>query len=136
MLVAFVSVMHLMWAILLIMNGGPLHFTATNLLSFLIPDWHTRVGVYMVVSVLPALRLIWPRSLLAHMSTSPQLLVLMTSAISAFAAILVGHYADGTIRDSEFIAADQAVYLVLSVFYALESIERYHRATREFNVRN
>lgn len=118
--------MHLVWALLLWAHGSELAITATHVVTQLIPTWQARSVVYAAVALLPLISLRWPGSVAGLVSTLPQLLLLMTSGVSALVAISTGQYADGVQRDRTFIAADQSIYLVLAVLYAIESIDRFH----------
>ena len=126
MLVAFVSIMHIMWGILLLVHCGDLQITATNTIRHLMANYEHRAILYLVSGLLPMILLWRPGSVYGLLSVLPQQVLLILSGISAIVAITSGHYADGTVRGTTFIAADQGIYIVLAIFYALESLDRYH----------
>lgn len=126
MLVCFVAIMHILWAVLLMVNGGPIATTATFLLRSLVPLHELRALIYLVSGLLPVV-LIWrPGSVLGLISVMPQQILLLLSGISAVIAISSGHFADGVVRSPIFIAADQGIFIVLAVLHVFESLDRFH----------
>lgn len=126
MLVLFVSVMHVFWGVMLLLNGGAIGTTATSVFRQLVPNYGLRALIYLVAGLLPSVLIKWPGSLAGLFSCLPQQILLIFSAISATVAITSGHYADGTVRGWIFIAADQAIYILLAVLYSAEALDRYH----------
>jgi hypothetical protein len=111
---------------LLLLNGGALHITATTVAVYLLPEYQTRAAIYIVSGLLPLILLWKPGSLIGLLSVLPQQLLLISSGISIIVAITSQRYADGVLRGWKFIAADQMIYLIFAVFYAFESIDRFH----------
>lgn len=126
MLVFFVSVMHVLWGILLLVNGGPISTTATSLLRHLLPDYELRAIVYILAGLMPATLLRWPGSVTGLLFCLPQQVLLILSAISAMVAITNGQFADGIDRGWIFLMADQGIYILLALLYSFEALDRYH----------
>lgn len=129
MLIVFASLMHLLWALMLGLHQSGLPIAATSVLSYLVPDYLWRMALYSIAALLPAV-ILRPHDktnvALDILSVIPQQLLLICSGISAVVAITTGRYADGVMRSPLFIAADQGIYIVLAILYALESIDRIY----------
>lgn len=125
MLVAFASLMHLLWGVLLLTNGGGLHIAATGAMVTLIPSYEIQAIVYIASALLPLMLLWRPGSVAGLIRVSPQCALLILSGASAIVAITSCAYADGTPRPWPFIMMDQGIYLVLPLLYAFESIDRF-----------
>lgn len=126
MLVLFVSLMHILWGILLLIHGDGIGTTSTSVLRHLIPEYSARALIYLTAGLMPAVLLKYPGSLTGLFSCLPQQILLIFSAISSMVAITSGQYADGTPRGWIFIAADQAIYILLAILYSAEALDRYH----------
>lgn len=126
MLVFFVSITHLLWGILILVNQGPIQTAATSVFAHFVPIWQLRAICYIVSALLPLTLLRWPGSVIGLLSAVPQQSLLIMSGISAIVAISSGMYADGTVRSPIFIGFDQGIYILLSVFHAKETFDRYH----------
>lgn len=126
MLVAFVSMMHLIWGFLLLINGHSVPITATSVIAYLVPNYEYRAYLYIISALLPVVLLLKPGSIVGLLSVLPQQILLITSGISSIVAITSGHFADGVTRDWHFIAMDQSMWLVIALFYTFESLDRYH----------
>ena len=126
MLVAFVSAMHVYWGIMLLIHGGAIGTTATAVLRQLVPAYDERAIIYIVSGLLPLVLLWRPGSVAGLLSVLPQQILLILSGISVIVAISSGNYADGTHRGPAFISMDQGLYIMLAIFYVIESLDRYH----------
>lgn len=126
MLVCFVSIMHILWGALLLWNGAPIPTTSTAVFRLILPSYEARALIYIAAGLFPAVLLRWPGSLSGLLSCLPQQILLILSAISAMTAIFNGQFADGTVRGPLFLAADQAIYILLAVLYSAETLDRYH----------
>jgi hypothetical protein len=129
MLVCFASIVHIIWGVLLLVNGGALHITATSTLYEMVGAGHYefRAWLYIVAGALPIVLVVRPRwSLAGLVACFPQLTLLALSGVSALTAITSGVYPDGTARSWPFIAMDQIVYVVLPILYAFETLDRFH----------
>ena len=127
MLVLFVSLMHMWWGILLLLNGGALHIAATSALLEIVGPGHStaRAITYIIAGILPSILLWRPGSVAGLLSVLPQQFLIILSAISAIVAITAGRYPDGTIRPALFIAMDQGIYIIAAVLHAMETADRY-----------
>lgn len=130
MMVCTMSVMHIAWGVLLLVNMGGLHITATSAMYYFLGGaaYETRAFMYMAVGFLPLMLLSGPRwPKLNAMACIPQLAMLMLSGISAVVAISLGHYPDGTVplNPHYFMGMDQGIYILLPITYAWEIIDRY-----------
>jgi hypothetical protein len=128
MLVLFVSMMHILWGLTLIANGGALHITATSALLEIVGPGHyfLRGMMYITAALLPAVLLWKPGSVIGLLSVFPQQVLIILSGISAIVAITAGHYPDGVERSPYFIMMDQGIYIIAAFLHALESIDRYN----------
>lgn len=127
MLVLFVSLMHILWGCMLLLNQGPLDISAAWAFRELVGHghWQLRAACYIVAGLLPAVLLKWPGSIIGLISCLPQQLLLILSGISAMVAIANGHFADGVIRPSSFIAMDQGIYAIAAMLYSMEALDRF-----------
>lgn len=130
MIVCFASLMHILWGVLLLINMGGLHITATATFYSLIPNYETRALVYMLSGTLPAILIFKPRwSFLGLAACLPQLVMLLGSGVAAVNAVTIGVYPDGTVVSGNahlFILMDQGIYIILPLMYAFESLDRFH----------
>jgi len=126
MLVCFVSMLHILWGLLLLMNGGNIDTAATSIFRHMIPSYEIRAVCYLIGGLLPLTLLYKPGSVVGLFSCLPQQLLLLMSGTSALVAITSGKYADGVLRPHTFIGMDQAVYILLTVLYAFEALDRFH----------
>lgn len=102
--------LHLIWSILLLVSDAPKSTTAIYTLSQLFPN---RYGLSIVLVVVAGCALY---GLFKHTSgvtdrvllLAPQQLILGISAAGAIRAVALGQFADGTVRSSAFLLADQA----------------------------
>lgn len=128
MLVCFASLMHILWGVLLILNAGVVHITASATLYQAIGDGHmVNAVIYIVAGSLPLILVIRPKwNLTGLVACGPQLVLLALSGTAALAAVTSGQYADGTVRSWVFILMDQGIYMILPVLYAFETLDRFH----------
>lgn len=133
MLVAFVSIMHIVWGVALYAHGSPVLTTGTSVLRDIVGAGHydLRACVYVLSGLLPLVVLWRPASVVGLLSLLPQQTLLVFSGIGAVVAISSGHFADGVPRGAAFLVMDQGVYVLLAVLHAFESLDRYHDRLRE-----
>lgn len=129
MLVLFVSLLHILWATLLLLNQGALHIAATWALVEMVGPghWLLRAFLYASAGILPILLCKYPGSILGLLSVLPQQALVTLSGISALVAITNGHYADGVARPALFIMMDQAPYIVLAILHAIETLDLWKK---------
>ena len=72
-------------------------------------------GLLGAATLLPLRRPWWNTWLMV----GPQFWLLLDAAVCAIVAIVAGQYADGTVRDSWFLLADQGMYPLLLVAYSV-----------------
>jgi hypothetical protein len=122
--------MHVLWGVLLMVHRGSIDTAATSLFRHIAPCYQFRAIAYIVSGLLPLVLLRWPGSILGLFSCLPQLIMLLMSGVSAITVITAGAYADGTVKPPIFIAMDQAIYILLAILYAFETLDRYHERPR------
>lgn len=129
MLVCFASLMHILWGVILLINHGGLHITATSTLYSLMgpSTYDARATVYFVSALLPAVIALRPKwTITGLVACLPQLALLVLSGISALVAVTSESYPDGTERSWKFILMDQGIYMILPILYAFETLDRFH----------
>ncbi len=128
MLILFASLMHILWGVLILCNGTGLPISATRVLLELIPAFWVRALIYIGAGLLPLLRWVYPGKAVVITALLPQQLLLILSGIGAIVSVTTGMYADGAARSPLFIAADQAIYVILAILYSFESIDRLNES--------
>jgi hypothetical protein len=124
--VLLASVLHLMWAALLVVDSAAERSTPVHIVS-LVFGGPTRTAVVLVV--VATLAMIFP--FLRHRVTNhalalmliPQQMVLLLSAGNGIRATAISHYADGVGRPWAFILADQLPVILLAVLYSVAVLE-------------
>ncbi len=116
------------WAIAMAMDPSVLNITAVN--TFL-PYFHLSLGPYdshtfhrwilaiilFMTGTCSMLAFKYKRKLHTLLALVPQQFVLFLSAGGALHAIILGQFADGTVRSSGFLLADQSSIIILAVFH-------------------
>lgn len=125
MLILLVSLLHILWGIAVLLNGGPIGVSATWAFTQIVGKEHfyLRALTYITAGILPVLMWLKPGTCLGMVSVFPQQVLVMLSAVSALAAILNGHYADGVMRPYTFIAMDQSIFIILAILHAETCID-------------
>jgi hypothetical protein len=123
--VALVSFMFALWAVLLISSGKAAHANPVSPVVAFTGGWEIATGVLLAAAV-PAQPVVWlPRrasrwpSWLLLLALTPQQLVLLISAVGGIHAAAAGHYADGTVRPWQFIVTDQLPVILLAIIYTV-----------------
>lgn len=115
-------VLHLTWAILILIDRTALFATATDGLVDLVTNRYVLVGILLVTSLLA----IYGTTKSHYIAWFiPQQIVLAASAVNAFAAIVNAQFADGVVRSRSFIGADQVIVIVIAIFYGCSVLD-YH----------
>ena len=118
----FITILHVLWGAAALISP----ITVTTPMAFLL-DLFGQRGTGVVLLTVAGLATVgisrpgWRGLLLG----SFQNIALGLSASCAVVSIILGHYPDGTIRDSWFIFADQLPIIVLAVLHAI-SLGLYH----------
>ena len=132
-MVYYACVLHLAWAVLLVVNPAAGHSTPVAGVESVAggrwPAVVVLVGVAVAAAIAIALFFTHDHPVVLPALLVPQQLVLFLSAGSGLHAAAVEHYADLTPRPWEFIAADQLPVVLAAFLYtvALVSIARYQR---------
>lgn len=104
-------------------------YDATNLqiLHHIVPVHVALLLIMVVVPTIAAVGFMAEKKVTTLLCLVPQQLLLYLSAGSGIRAIVLGQYADGTMRSHAFIAADQGLTVFLAVFHtwAMMLILRY-----------
>lgn len=106
--------LHLFWAAMIALDRAALNANAINALYRYIQSPIVLAGLLVTSSVLAGVALVI-RSAWSPLLLIPQQIVLMASASGSIDSIWIGQFADGVIRSSVFIAADQIYAVILAV---------------------
>ena len=126
------TLQHIVWLILLSISEAPIHTAPMSALAFLgrpgavivllvsvvgslfgLGYWHPMLNKFPTIN--PAFLLL------------PQQMILTASALTACVLIYQGHYADGVIRPSTFIAADQVGGIVIAICHTTAIIRTFRK---------
>ena len=117
--VTVAALMHLVWAYCLLVDPSSINVTAMYGIKFLALSLPTTILVLYAVAALALcalpLRSGWGRVL----CILPQQVILLISAVGVLRAMWFGEFADGTLRTSPFLIADQIPVLLLAGFHML-----------------
>lgn len=129
-IVAFASMLHYSWAVLLVVDRSASAPTAIHTLDVICGGRYRAAFTLCVVAtsaiVYPFLRRRASARLMAVMLI-PQQAVLLMSAFSGIFATAVQHYADGVLRPWPFILADQAPVILAALLYTAMVLEAARR---------
>lgn len=123
-IVWYAIVLHAAWGVMLLFNGDALGATAThyfhNCNRFVVS------AVFLTVAVLAAWSVTRKTvNMTTLLALLPQQLILMVSAWTACVAIWDSSYADGVIRPTLFILADQLPIILTMVIHTATIIEMH-----------
>ena len=128
----FAVTLHFVWAIVLFVTPSARHTTGVWALSQLFPNRFGLAILLLVVAGCATASLFMRISLAKILMLAPQQIFLGISAAGAIRAMVVSHFADGTIRPTGFLVADQVpVVLALLVHSATISYLALARAWGE-----
>lgn len=124
-IVLTVSILHLIWAGLLLSSLAAAHSTPVEAVVSVL---HSRVGAIIALAGTGVLALAaaWYHESPAHppigrrllaLALIPQQVLLIISAGGGIAAAVRGHYADGVTRPWQFIAGDQLPVILIALLY-------------------
>lgn len=121
-MIALVSTIHLAWGIIILTYG---HIPPTNTLFPLSKLFVFPFGaISLILSSCLAIYSLKKSSIYSSFLVLPQQFFLLLSTVGVITAIVTSSFADGVVRDWQFIASDQIVWLVLIVFYTYNIITR------------
>jgi 4-amino-4-deoxy-L-arabinose transferase-like glycosyltransferase len=118
--------LHLMWALLLNIDGSAANVTSIASTRYLLPKPLTSIAM-IVVAFAALYGAIWEANRnRAWKWMIPQQILLMVGAMGAVEAVWDGQFADGVVRSRSFIAADQwdMVWATILHTLAMASIAR------------
>jgi len=125
-IILYACILHLMWAILLLINPMAGNATALAILLQIFGGPIRTAVILFVVAVtamwFPFLRYTVSKRALAFMLIPQQLVMLMSAGNGIYAAA-VGHFSDGVARAHEFILADQLSVILLALLYSVAILE-------------
>lgn len=121
-MIAMVSMVHLMWGVIILTYGHIPQSTTLAPLSklFVFPYGATT----LIVSSLLAMYSLRVKNRFASLLIIPQQFLLILSTVGVITAIVTSSFADGVVRDWQFIFVDQVVWIVLMAFYTYSIITR------------
>jgi hypothetical protein len=125
-IVMFASLLHLVWAGLLLFDKSAGNSTPVAILTKVCGGPYRTAFVLVVVAVaamiFPFIRYRISTSAMSLMLIPQQTLLLMSAGAGVYAAV-VRHYADGVIRPWPFILSDQLPVILLAVLYTVAVLE-------------
>lgn len=125
LIILYAIVLHLTWAVLLLIDADTGFATAVHTLEFFVVPARA-TDMYLSVAVFALVGLIYPKGIFSSLCLLPQQLVMMISAGGAAWAMWLGQFADGVQRSHSFIIADQAPAVIAAILhtYAVVMIAR------------
>lgn len=127
--VLFAIVLHLFWAVNLLIDLSPLGVNAINALHRFIQPPPLLIAVLIGVAILAAIGILH-RSPFAVLLLIPQQAILFMSASGAVESAWLGQFADGVLRPHTFIASDQVYSVLLALCHTSAIIMHAMRTTR------
>jgi hypothetical protein len=125
-IVLYASLLHLVWAGLLIASPEAAGPTPVHVLTVLCGGRYRAAFVLLLIA-LAALMVIFQRGRVSNRAMSlllvPQQLTLLLSAGAGMYATIVQHYADGAPRAWPFILADQFPVILAALLYTIAVLE-------------
>jgi hypothetical protein len=125
-IILLASVLHLVWAGLLLFAAGAENSTPVAIISRLCGGPERAAAVLAVVSI-AALAFLYTKRTKSNATVSallvPQQLLLFLSAGAGLWSAIRESYADGVIRDWAFILSDQLPVILLSILYTVVVLE-------------
>lgn len=122
----FASILHIIWAALLIASISPTTVTGINLLHVMFPNRYVLACVLLGCSISAILSITKFKGTKSLAMLLPQQFLLIIPAIAVIAAISNGHFADGVIRSREFLLADKVVVILIALFHT-QAILRFDK---------
>jgi hypothetical protein len=118
LIIMYAIAVHLITGVVLIVNPDAGASTGPSSVVQLLFGSSLLAGLAMLVAAMlaTAAHLVRPLRSWAYW---PQQLLLMVAAVGALVAVVMGNYADGTVRPTLFIATDQLLVMLLPIFHAL-----------------
>lgn len=124
LVILYAIILHYIWAATLLIDGAAAAVTATSGLygrfDLVIPYFLIFAATTALLSLFLPRTTLWPILLVL-----PQQFALTLSAYTALSAMVVGQFADGTIRPPAFIIADQCPAVLIMLFHTVAILSDY-----------
>lgn len=116
-MIYYVIVQHFLLGLTIITSPGAINTSTLAVLNSILPDWHLG-GVLLIMSACLAIygAFASKNKYVSVFFFIPSLFFLWLFGLTAFNAVLQGHFADGVTRPWEFIFADQLPSMLLMFF--------------------
>lgn len=115
----FAICLHWVWGTLLLMTPAPQGVTAISTMVNLGMVSAPNLGMfYLLIALLAAVGLAAPKYI-GYIFIAPQQIALFIAAYGAINAMQSGTFADGVIRPTAFLVADQMPIILLAVFHLI-----------------
>jgi hypothetical protein len=121
LVIFFAIVVHVITGVVLLVDPDAAASTGPSSVVQLLFDSSLLAGVAMLIAAALAIAAHFHRALRSW-AYWPQQMLLVVAAIGALVAVVMGTYADGTVRPTLFIATDQLPVMLLPFFHALAII--------------
>jgi len=118
LIIMYAIVVHVITGVVLIINPDAGASTGPSSVVQLFFDSSLLAGIVMLIAAGLAMAAHLHRPLRSW-AYWPQQLLLVVAAVGALVAVVMGNYADGTVRPTLFIATDQLPVMLLPFFHAL-----------------
>lgn len=124
----FCSILHIVWAVVLLFTATPLNTTPISGFDFIDSQYERLIiaGILFFVAILAILGIKGNNKIKNVLLLIPQQTILAMSAIAGVLAAIQGHYADGVIRDNLFIFCDQLPSILLFFIYTAALLEKFN----------
>lgn len=111
--------LHLVWGLTLLQSVDPLNVTAiSTIVSLGITSAPMAGYFYLFVAMMAILGLFGPKPA-GFFFLLPQQVVLICSAFGAIQAMVTGVFADGVVRSTTFLIADQSPAVIAAIVHSL-----------------
>ena len=115
----YAILLHTIWGIVLLISADPLHVTAISGIVTLGFVSAPSAGVlFLFVAFLAYIGIVAPKPA-GFFFLLPQQLVLTCAAFGALESIIAGSFADGVIRSTPFLMADQSPAVLIALLHTL-----------------
>lgn len=121
LVIIYAIVVHLITGVVLIVNPDAGASTGPSSVVQLLFGSSMLAGLAMIIAATLAIAAHLHRPLRSW-AFWPQQMLLVVAAVGALVAVVMGNYADGTVRPTLFIATDQLPVMLLPFFHALAII--------------
>lgn len=125
LLISYASLIHYLWAAILLISPDPLMATPLSGLNFGNESRLITASILFVVATLAFIGTKMKHSLRSLLFLIPQQTVLFIMGFTGLLAAMSGHYADGTIKPSLFILSDQLPAIMLGFIYTMVLIDKF-----------